>query len=267
MPSTTCTTTIIPRAPARLTRPYTDLAPLTPAGLSVQDKINQNCITAVSVRIAAYTCPSDSEPDFSTFEPTNLTAKYSASNARRSNYRFATGEYDEYSNTYGFYVHNRVRKAQSLAKAASKAVDQLPRDQLFPPMGMFGNNGAANNERITDGVHKTIAVGESLQVLSEPNSGTFWGGGTFGSCHGVVYPPGHPQAEFYKINAPDTTSTVNPRLPRPFVFSSSHPGGANFLFGDGTVDFRDNSIDPGLFYKLNTIDGSTWRDREIIDEY
>jgi prepilin-type N-terminal cleavage/methylation domain-containing protein len=249
--------------------------PLAPvdSNESSEEKMQVNGITAVSVRISVFVCPSDVEPDLQNYEPYTTSAKYSTSNARRANYRFSTGAYDEYSNTYGYYTANRVRKLKEAAKAQNVAPDRVDPTTVFPPLGMFGNNGAASIEKITDGAHKTFAIGESLQVLSEANSGTFWGAGTFGSSHGVIYPPNLPQAKLYQLNAknsepnPSHDPPDNPLLPRPFVFSSAHRGGVHFLFADNTVQFLDNSIHAELLYKLSTIEGSTWRDKEIIDNF
>jgi prepilin-type N-terminal cleavage/methylation domain-containing protein len=245
--------------------------PLAPTNSSdnVETKMQANGITAVSVRLAVFVCPSDTEPDVQNYLPYTTTEKYSTSNARRSNYRFSAGAYDEYSNTYGYYSTNRVRKLKEAATAQKVAPDRVDPATVFPPLGMFGNNGAASIDKVTDGAHKTIAIGESLQILSDPNSGTFWGSGTFGCCHGVIYPPELPQAPYFTLNAKDTQGVppANPRLPRPFVFSSAHRGGVHFLFADSTVQFLNDSIDLGLLYKLSTIDGSTWRDKEIIDNF
>ena len=39
-------------------------------------------------------------------------------------------------------------------------------------------------------------------------------------------------------------------------YSSRHPGGANFAFGDGSVRFLKTSIEPGMFKLLaNRADG------------
>ena len=43
---------------------------------------------------------------------------------------------------------------------------------------------------------------------------------------------------------------------RPFYsFQSPHPGGAYFVFADGTARFLNNEIDQTVYRKLSTIDG------------
>ncbi|MEM8681178.1 MAG: H-X9-DG-CTERM domain-containing protein, partial [Planctomycetota bacterium] len=39
-------------------------------------------------------------------------------------------------------------------------------------------------------------------------------------------------------------------------FRSDHPGGANFVFGDGAVRFISESVDIGLFQASSTRNGS-----------
>ncbi len=39
------------------------------------------------------------------------------------------------------------------------------------------------------------------------------------------------------------------------AFASNHPGGAQFLFGDGHVEFINDSIDPDTYQNLSTIAG------------
>ena len=39
------------------------------------------------------------------------------------------------------------------------------------------------------------------------------------------------------------------------AFASSHPGGANFVYGDGHVDFIDDEIDINAYRALSTVAG------------
>jgi prepilin-type processing-associated H-X9-DG protein len=54
-------------------------------------------------------------------------------------------------------------------------------------------------------------------------------------------------------------ATHVPNVDSPFydpdVFWSMHPGGANFLFGDGSVQFLTSGIDPSTYQGMCTIAG------------
>ena len=39
------------------------------------------------------------------------------------------------------------------------------------------------------------------------------------------------------------------------AFSSSHPGGSQFLYGDGHVQFISNGVEPSLYQTFSTING------------
>ncbi len=126
---------------------------------------------------------------------------------------------------------------------------------------------------IRDGLSNTIAVGEvstSLNVTVIDNSERqfpIWAGGNpaqdansgnnakcdgnFGSClrfAGGVATAGGPAD--YKIN-------YNKTLPESDLsFGSSHPGGAQFVYADGSVHFLSEGIDPEQYRRLgNRNDG------------
>jgi len=73
-----------------------------------------------------------------------------------------------------------------------------------------------------------------------------------------------------RINAPLVDADVAPIIdPDPFFwylkpaaqvygnhgFRSQHPGGANFLFGDGSVKYLKNTINMGVYQSLGTRGG------------
>src|SRR5262249_42232708 len=93
---------------------------------------------------------------------------------------------------------------------------------------------------ITDGLSNTLFVGERDFVK---NVGAVWPVYSASSCSyegrpgygiNVAFPGGPPAA----ANAM-SGSTVQERL----AFTSMHPGGVNFVFGDGSVHFLANGIE------------------------
>lgn len=223
--------------------------------------------TAIGTRLQALMCPSDASADRQTWLDTDDTAPYSTSNAARANYVFAVGEYDEaYSNTYRYYRAIRAGKVRYPGGGF-----------FFPPLAIFGIDGASTIEEIQDGTNKTIAVGEAVQfnsrsidrqAITPRGAGVFWGAGSYECCQGLAYNPKDSDstkaamAGSYWINARDPSDSSG--RPRPSTFSSQHRGGAHFAFADGGARFLSDNMDQETFYKLNTADGVIWRDKEII---
>jgi prepilin-type N-terminal cleavage/methylation domain-containing protein/prepilin-type processing-associated H-X9-DG protein len=173
----------------------------------------------------------------------------------RTNWYFSTGNFSE--NDSPFYVWSKDLR-----------------------QGMFGNNGSANIAQIRDGTSNTIAIGEgagteSLKVITDSNgnalppndphnaySGPFALSGHYQSLHGrVVSDPDPNNAGNMKLLRPLTfanpvspfnqlppvlfgiNSTAFGGLSGPWNFNSAHSGGANFVFGDGSVHFLARTID------------------------
>lgn len=189
--------------------------------------------TAVGTLIATMACPSDNAPEIVS-DPAGTTGggtQYSRLNARRSNYVLCVGRYDETITLKG-----------------------RPRDR-----GAFANDSSIRMEDIRDGSSNTCMVGESLQIKVNSAYGPYWGAGSWASTHGVVYPTNNPNFKSTVPNAPATTSANPQKLPDAWVMSSRHSGGLNMLFADGSVRFLKNSINPTIWYGLQTINN-----REVI---
>jgi prepilin-type processing-associated H-X9-DG protein len=152
--------------------------------------------------------------------------------------------------------------------------------------GIFGTNIAYKPNTVIDGTGNTIFVGEQSRFLNEPPNSTF----NFGNISGAFAGPDwtgkvtwsgdvRETAIAYavpKINSKAVTSNVTacmngnpfgstsvsfgnpvgwlntcPNLGQ-FSFRSRHPGGANFLFGDGSVRFLKESINLTTYHSLAT---------------
>ncbi|MGQ9503861.1 MAG: DUF1559 domain-containing protein [Thermogutta sp.] len=120
------------------------------------------------------------------------------------------------------------------------------------------NHFVTSFAELTDGSSNVIAIGE---VTETPNVTRtmidrvfpLWAGGnndwagqwriaSWARVCGVYTP----------INSKDQTPIINLTL-ADFAFGSKHPGGANFLFGDGSVHFLSETIDATLYRNLANI--------------
>ncbi|OYW14553.1 MAG: hypothetical protein B7Z55_15640 [Planctomycetales bacterium 12-60-4] len=191
-----------------------------------------------STLVSAYQCPSDlGAGQEITSGANNPVDFYERNRVRRSSMLFASGNYTDYSLSYGNYQANA-------------------------DVGMFGNDGAAKLDYVKDGLSNTIAVGESRQLGHTSSSyGPYWGAGVHTCCHG--YTPNY----CYNVNAPynkppctvpGSAATVA-NLQYAWGFGSEHAGGGHFLLGDGGVRFVSENIDfTAVFQPLNRMkDGMT----------
>jgi len=119
--------------------------------------------------------------------------------------------------------------------------------------GVFNRFGARLDFRsVSDGLSNTLFVGEST-ILENAHLRGGWSGHNSGTAHGTTVMP---------INYPITKTTggsaeqcINPLANYynwgvSLGFRSYHPGGANFVFGDGAVRFLSQNIDHKQFQLL-----------------
>jgi len=122
----------------------------------------------------------------------------------------------------------------------------------------YSSMQVASIASVTDGTSNTILVGEVLPVADANNA--FWT--STGSASGTTVPPSF-DTNSYPASAADcnckwqgATTPVGCRFSAAAKgFASRHPGGANYLFADGSVKFLRKSISMPTYNALGSRNG------------
>src|SRR5262245_194034 len=194
--------------------------------------------------LAVYLCPSDFGPSTipvyadppDPAQPGTFTASNIVDTLSRGNY-------------VGMYGIGEIC-AQSGANDAPN--NNNTGDPLGQHAGIFYRNSATKIAAITDGTSNTIAVGERSHNLSYVT----WVARSINGWLGIT-PPDQggsdkfnpsPEECWTQIMGPcgleDGLRTINNPEAHVEDYWSMHPGGANMLFGDGSVHFLKSSISP-----------------------
>jgi hypothetical protein len=192
-----------------------------------------------NVQLKALECPSSpTAGELSNYHPGNTRQFYSRRNAYRTSYLFSSGVFTDYSNRWDRY-NSDIRQ------------------------GTFGNDGAAKFAAITDGTSTTIAVGEACggRYKTSSHYGPWGMTGTHTCCHGRVVSLSSTVVNSLEMNLASGNYWANWNINGPWqgradgktyawVFSSKHPGGAQFIFNDASTHFLNDSIDYLTFLRL-----------------
>ncbi len=215
---------------------------------------NLNRATLAGVRIPVYECPSHTHSgELSTYNP-GTTDFYTRDRARRTSYLFSVGYQTDYNANYDY----------NYSRSGYEAVR----------MGAFGNNSHIKFAQIKDGTAHTAAIGEGAGGATQSTSTHYgpWGvHGTHTAVHGRVVSGGgawmtdpsyRTRSEWagwardWHINAAWQGRADGKSYA--WVFRSEHPGGAQFVFCDGSVHMLTETMDYFLFCSVNYIsDGNT----------
>jgi len=127
----------------------------------------------------------------------------------------------------------------------------------MPKNGIFGWGYVCRLNKLVDGTSHTLAVGE---FIHRDKSG--WASGIPGNVRPWLFGSNWagPEGSYsfkvveYPINADvDRVADAVPFNHLPM--GSYHPGGANFLFGDGSVTFLSENVDFAIYQGLATANG------------
>ena len=181
--------------------------------------------TVRTTRLAAFLCPSN------TGGSATLTIKDSSGNVLISD--LASGQY--------------------VGLAGQWEPEEFP-DQNN---GVFYRNSTIGIRDITDGTSTTLMVGERSQNVAN----AAWAGAIPAgkSCNNPQWPVQDCEMSNVLLlghtgPSPDETWIDVPNNPKAGAddFHSLHPGGCNFLFGDGSVRFIKETVNPKAFSSLAT---------------
>ena len=209
------------------------------AGLAGDDTFNRQ-FTKTPIEILM--CPSHPDAGL-TLTYTGGTPHYHMTDAVRTSYLFATGVFTDYNANYGAYARD-VRR------------------------GAFGNNGATTMAGMRDGSSNTVIVGEAWGGGGQGTKTSYvygpWGlTGTHTCCHGrtVSNSSSYALPANFNVNNYPRDWHINSvwqgtdplRRTYAWVFNSGHTGGAQFVMGDGSVQFMSENMEYHIFGQLTYV--------------
>jgi prepilin-type N-terminal cleavage/methylation domain-containing protein/prepilin-type processing-associated H-X9-DG protein len=198
-------------------------------------------LPVTSTILPALLCPSErSEPQL--FTRTLDDENYAAQDAAPTNYLLCSGTIAEHStHNWGRYAAGGSSTRWGLAIGNHR-------------IGIFGNNGAAAIRHVRDGTSNVIMVGETHLRKRSSRFVPTWGQ----PRHVNLFIRFRWDEDLNsrsilrnKINHPHVNSDMSFRpdgLLDHWTAGSFHPGGALFLFADGSVRFINENVDVQTYY-------------------
>lgn len=238
--------------------PYMEQQPtFNTLNFSVYTMQNLQNTTATVTAIKAYICPSD-------LPNTQYSATANGFGFSQTSYGFVIGKTDTCA--WGAW--------------GATGANAQPYCEAVPTEGVFAKNFTRRISEVTDGLSNTLFWGETSRFKNEiagpftwwANPLTLWQGEYYSSsggndiriCGGAYTVPqinaplqlAYKPVPYYASTADGWWSSAS-LLPfslqyGQWGFRSLHPGGANFLLGDGSVKFLKQSISPQVYMGLGT---------------
>lgn len=223
--------------------PATNAAPnTTPVGGVTSYLANT---TVTSSTLATFLCPSDIQPTPGNATASTTIGPYNGYLSSRSTYLLPCARYYE-------VYSSRFMTAAYGGRPAQTAI-------------FSGSDWSVNISAVTDGTSNTVLVHHSRLEKTSTSYGGYWGQGLWTSTHALTYDSNPTNGTSYSANwsstMPNGPATpaqvaVNPRqLGYAWSIGSLHPGGVNTTFADGSVKFIKNSINPTIWFSLQTLNG------------
>ncbi len=185
---------------------------------------------AIGQRIAEYICPSDTSEEYAAVVQVGAAYNIGSRKAAVGNYALSAG-----------------------TAGPGLAIDGKSLDYKYDNDGVFYYSDSHKIRDISDGTSSTLFVGEVVDAHTQENSNIWSRSLRLMDTSRTTYNP---------LNTwpgmPMAATTYG--IPYNGAFTSRHPGGAQFGFGDGHVSFLSENINHYTYRALSTRAGG-----EIID--